>query len=383
MKKLLLFACLVFSMSILRAERTSINVTKSSNMAAELAKIETPADVDTLVVSSTVDLSLEDLREIRAKFLSNGDGTFTLDLSKALFAGNVFPGPGSGNDGAFDQLKALKEVMLPITLKQIGRVAFRECANLEKINLPEGLEVLKGNCFAMTGLKGKLALKNLPSTITKIESYAFYQLKTLALNSLPVSLQGEIASNSFAGTAVAITEIPEGITKISSSAFAGKSNDTRKINSIMFPTTLEILHVKAFDSQHNLKVVEFKNIEPPMVDGGDSIHFPTDVTIIVPNEEAVASYMEIPAFAKFTIQAKTTTDLSAAPTAEFSLYPNPVVDELNISFLEPIKDVKLYDMTGRMLENLTGQAGTYNVSHLNTGIYFVQVNDRIFRFVKK
>ena len=44
MKKLLLFACLVFSMSILRAERTSINVTKSSNMAAELAKIETPAE---------------------------------------------------------------------------------------------------------------------------------------------------------------------------------------------------------------------------------------------------------------------------------------------------------------------------------------------------
>ena len=383
MKKILFLACIVWVMPALKAEKVSINVTESSSMTVELAKIEIPAAVDTLVVTSTVDLSLENLREIRAKFLSNADGSFTLDLSNALFADNIFPGPGSGNDGAFDQLKALREVILPMTLKQIGRVAFRECVNLEKINLPEGLEVLKGNCFAMSKLNGKLALTSLPSTVAKIESYAFYQLKTLALSSLPVSMQGEIASNSFAGTAVAITEIPEGITKISSSAFAGKSNDTRKINSIMFPTTLEILHVKAFDSQHNLKVVEFKNIEPPMVDGGDSIHFPTDVTIIVPNEEAVASYMEIPAFAKFTIQAKTTTDLSAASTAEFSLYPNLVVDELNISSSEPIRNVKLYDVNGRMLDNLVGLAGTYNVSHLNPGIYFVQVNDRIFRFVKK
>ncbi len=104
-----------------------------SNMAAELAKIETPADVDTLVVSSTVDLSLEDLREIRAKFLSNGDGTFTLDLSKVFYLlAMSFQVLVAETMELFDQLKALKEVMLPITLKQIGRVAFRECANLEK-----------------------------------------------------------------------------------------------------------------------------------------------------------------------------------------------------------------------------------------------------------
>ncbi len=383
MKKILFLACIVWVMPALKAEKVSINVTESSSMTVELAKIEIPAAVDTLVVTSTVDLSLENLREIRAKFLSNADGSFTLDLSNALFADNIFPGPGSGNDGAFDQLKALREVILPMTLKQIGRVAFRECVNLEKINLPEGLEVLKGNCFAMSKLNGKLALTSLPSTVAKIESYAFYQLKTLALSSLPVSMQGEIASNSFAGTAVAITEIPEGITKISSSAFAGKSNDTRKINSITFPTTLESLHVKAFDSQHNLNLVEFKTMFPPMVEGGDSLHFPSAVVIIVPNQEAVSRYMEVPAFAKFTIQAKTTTGLSVAPIAEINMYPNLVVDELNISSSEPIRNVKLYDVNGRMLDNLVGLAGTYNVSHLNPGIYFVQVNDRIFRFVKK
>ena len=103
-----------------------------SNMAAELAKIETPADVDTLVVSSTVDLSLEDLREIRAKFLSNGDGTFTLIYPKFYLLAMSFQVLVAETMELFDQLKALKEVMLPITLKQIGRVAFRECANLEK-----------------------------------------------------------------------------------------------------------------------------------------------------------------------------------------------------------------------------------------------------------
>lgn len=48
-------------------------------------------------------------------------------------------------DGEFAFREDITEVVLPSTLKRIGKSAFQECVNLESINFPEGLEEI-GEC---------------------------------------------------------------------------------------------------------------------------------------------------------------------------------------------------------------------------------------------
>ena len=48
-------------------------------------------------------------------------------------------------DGEFAFREDITEVVLPSTLKRIGKSAFQECVNLESISFPEGLEEI-GEC---------------------------------------------------------------------------------------------------------------------------------------------------------------------------------------------------------------------------------------------
>ena len=56
-------------------------------------------------------------------------------------------------DSAFENCKKLKEVRLPSTLKSIGDFAFAGCESLQKLELPEALETVGEFAFAESGLK--------------------------------------------------------------------------------------------------------------------------------------------------------------------------------------------------------------------------------------
>jgi len=59
--------------------------------------------------------------------------------------------------------------------------------------------------------------------------------------------------------------------------------------------------------------------------------------------------------------------------ANFRLHPNPVGDVLNISNLEDVNQVDIFDITGKKLmsENVDGPNVTLNVSHLTSGLYII------------
>ena len=298
MKKLLfyifVFLCLTVSISGFAA-KTSVTYTSGGTFTPTIASLDV-ATIDTLTVvsaSETDYVTLADLRVINTKFKTGkGNGTFTLNLSAAAFENGILPGPGSGNDGAFDQMYSLKEVILPEGLLQIGRVAFRYCRYLEKLNLPEGLEIIKGNAFALqTAGHGLLVLTSLPNTVKTIESYAFYNQAKLALTSLPDSLRGEIPAQTFGGANVAISEIPEGVTSIGSNAFnCGASAARQNITSITFPSSLTEgtgITAGAFSSQINIKKVRFKTVGLPFATGsrpfGSTTPSMSEVVVWVPN----------------------------------------------------------------------------------------------------
>lgn len=70
-------------------------------------------------------------------------------------------------------------------------------------------------------------------------------------------------------------------------------------------------------------------------------------------------------------------------TAMFSVFPNPVRNQINISIEEGIVNkVKIIDLTGKTVLQINGfQASTIDISALNNGIYLIQVND--YKLTKK
>ncbi len=58
--------------------------------------------------------------------------------------------------------------------------------------------------------------------------------------------------------------------------------------------------------------------------------------------------------------------------ASFSVYPNPVVDQLNIKSTEAVNTVSVFDVTGKLLQTVENSK-SIDMSSYNSGIYFVEV----------
>ena len=138
--------------------------------------------------------------------------TTATSIKKAVFA--------EGTENVLDffkSSKALKEVMLPESVKKIGDYAFDYCTNLHLESLPEGLEEI-GDCAFVND--GKLQLKSLPESLVKIGRSAFAS-SDITLKNLPqnVTYYGDGA---FSGCSnVTVDTIYDGVTYIGDYAFDG------------------------------------------------------------------------------------------------------------------------------------------------------------------
>lgn len=58
----------------------------------------------------------------------------------------------------------------------------------------------------------------------------------------------------------------------------------------------------------------------------------------------------------------------------WTIYPNPASDVLNLEGLENVESYAIYDMTGRKLAQPNNSSKQIDVSHLNNGVYLLQIN---------
>jgi len=58
-----------------------------------------------------------------------------------------------------------------------------------------------------------------------------------------------------------------------------------------------------------------------------------------------------------------------------NLFPNPVRNTLNVEYNDIINEIRVFDLTGRMVlsQNVNANAVSFNVSELNQGVYIMQV----------
>jgi hypothetical protein len=76
--------------------------------------------------------------------------------------------------------------------------------------------------------------------------------------------------------------------------------------------------------------------------------------------------------------------LETTETSSFALYPNPVEDELNVSFLNSTGyTFRITNTLGQQISTGQLSGNPINVSALNTGVYIIELNNGSKRVVKK
>ena len=95
---------------------------------------------------------------------------------------------------AFD-FSSIREIVLPSTLRKIGRNAFSNCKQLRTINIPEGVTEIADFAFQYSDLEEIV----LPQSLTEIGREAFLFCKKLKKVDLPQSESLHIGNKAFFG----------------------------------------------------------------------------------------------------------------------------------------------------------------------------------------
>lgn len=121
-----------------------------------------------------------------------------------------------GGSGWFNGCSSLENVTLPSTLKSLPAAGFQDCVSLRTITIPEGIDVIMPGCFWGCSALSQI---NYTTPIKYVGSGAF--IGCVALKSFDFSSLEGIGESAFSCTGLTSVEIPETITQIPESVFAG------------------------------------------------------------------------------------------------------------------------------------------------------------------
>ena len=149
------------------------------------------------------------------------NGTYTAPTGTAYSPVTVSVSGGSDTDFANTIMRSGAITSIPSNLTRIGDYAFYNCTNLALTELPSGVTTISDYAFYNCT---NLALTALPSGVTSIGGYAFYNCTNLALTELPsgVTTIGTYAFRTC--TNLALTALPSGVTSIGGYAFRSCPN---------------------------------------------------------------------------------------------------------------------------------------------------------------
>jgi len=206
-----------------------------------------------------------DLSQLGAEEAETGAGQAGLGGMESLLADNVQKGKDfpkytiAGNNKiaaqAFYQDMDLTEYQIEDGITRIGEFAFAR-SGLTSLTIPEGVtEIGYGAFYHCDQLKEI----NIPSTVTRIEPYAFD--KTLWIQDMdtaesPFKIVGDGILIAYAGSD-SVVNIPSGVKQIGPLAF----KDHMGITAVNIPASVEVICEEAFMGCRNLKTVN----------GGDSL----------------------------------------------------------------------------------------------------------------
>lgn len=133
----------------------------------------------------------------------------------------------------------LRRIVLPSGIKSIGGAAFENCSSLEDVVFPVGLETI--GVFAF-GYCSHLTVADLPDTVTSLGYQGFYYCKNLEIVHLPAGLKSIPFACFGDCPKLRIVNIPDGVVSIDVSAFSYCAS----LQEVTIPASVTSVGVSAF-----------------------------------------------------------------------------------------------------------------------------------------
>ncbi|MBQ9531038.1 MAG: leucine-rich repeat domain-containing protein [Eubacterium sp.] len=157
----------------------------------------------------------------------------------------------------YPSAKSEKSYSIPKNVKIIGASAFCHNKNLRSIKVPKGVTTIKRSAFEHT----KVTSFTLPKSVTTIENCAFmdcYKMKKLDLSKTKIKkISGGLCSSCMYDEESYLNSVklPSTVTKVEGFAFAGQS----ALKTFTFPSSVKNIGENVFWICDNLKKVTVKN----------------------------------------------------------------------------------------------------------------------------
>ena len=170
-------------------------------------------------------------------------------------------------DYAFSACSKLREITIPASVEAFGNGVFTQCDALETFSIDPTNPYLKETNHVIYTADGKTLVAaagrtdesiEVPATVEKIQSYAFYNCDTLKSITIPGSVR-ELGEGCFGGCAhLNQVELQDGLEMIGAFCF----RDNFDLSVIRVPSTVTQLQAAAFYGDSNLRKIYFYGDAP-------------------------------------------------------------------------------------------------------------------------
>lgn len=184
---------------------------------------------------------------------------------------------------------------------------------------------------------------------SNITFYSFMSANISMYFISPEIVEGEYILSFDAGTIPLGEEQTEGVTlEVGTLATNG---DTSSFIAVNEPVTL---------------LNDFQTVEVPVTFTADAKYFAVKVSTLAPHSAAGIDNL---------VLSPSLAGVNDLNNATVQVYPNPVVNQMQISADANIQEVKIYSLTGQLVQNqkLNGKSANLNVSALKAGVYVAQI----------
>ncbi|MDC1106840.1 leucine-rich repeat domain-containing protein [Prolixibacteraceae bacterium] len=291
-------------------------------------------------------------------------------------------------------------IIIPKNIKSIGAAAFADCSSLTgTLQLPEGLETIGDAAFRNTKFTGEL---HIPSQVNSIGIIAFKDCKNIKTGSYIPNKLGMISDDVFRNSTAYRKNLvfPDQTTYIGYNSFSGSvAAGAREIKSITFSENFHLLSETAFlGTTKTLKYITVKAKLPPGIrkwvdKRSNRLRRKTPDEIVVFDDEAYTNatlYVPtgcIETYRNDSFWGKFVTIKEVKPTAvgdkELEKPYQIITTQRKIRILSSskINTIKLYDIQGRILENLQGDRDNLEINPQHKGVVIIKIicnNGQIF-----
>lgn len=192
-------------------EECFIEITKYIGSSTDVV---VPSELDGYSVLSIGDECFRDLEVLNVELPSTlkkiGDRAFAGGPKHAISATlqkiNIPEGIEVIGEEAFKSCRELQQIVLPDSLIKIGEGAFSGCQSITSVEWPEKISIIPSSVFFACN---SLLQVSFPDTITEIDDYAFCESGVAGELLLPNTIT-RIGRDAFSNTSITSVEIPEG-----------------------------------------------------------------------------------------------------------------------------------------------------------------------------